>query len=996
MNKNTFYGGFRGVVMAMMLLISTVAFAQITATGNVVDEALGEPIIGASILEKGTSNGTITDFDGNFTLNVATGATLVISYMGYQTVEMPAKANMVINMKEDAVALTEVVAIGYGSQKKKEVTGAVASLKADDFNAGVKSSPVGLLQGKVAGLNISRQGSDPTNTGYNIQIRGFSSLGMGTGSSPLYIVDGVPVSNIDNIAPEEIASMDVLKDGSAAAIYGTRGTNGVIIITTKRSEAGGSECGKMSVEYNGYLSVSAPRTNTGMATADEYRNLYELSGGKVKPNVYDGGYSTDWMGEMMRPAALTHHHNVAISGSTKNFGYRGAVSYKDAQGIAKTSGRQEVMAKLAANQKTLEGWLELQYDFSYMYYKNNYQCGDFKQAATLNPTYPIYDENTTSGYFIPSGSGQSNPIASLYQKESYQTGNFFRGSVKATVNIKAVPGLKVNAFAAFEGGDNYSYYYCSQKFDTDKQAAGQATRNTDMSLNQLYEATVDYAGSWDNHNLVAVAGFSYQKFFSDGNYIANAGFPTDTYKYFSMGDGLTDKSQLNVSSYRGSNALAAAFARMNYNYDEKYLLSASLRYEGSTRFGENNKWGWFPAVSAGWRIAGEDFMRDQDWCNDLKLRAGFGITGNNLKDDLMSQQLLTNGGTFWYNGEWVTTYAVTQNKNPNLRWEKKFEYNLGVDYSFLDNRLYGALDLYYRDTKDLLWDYDVPTPPYQYPKYRANAGRIASKGIELAVSGVPVRTKDWEWTSTFTIAFNNNKILKLSDPSIGLNYSEMETGGVGENGMMGVNTQKIVEGQSVGVFYGYKVYGVTPEGDLLYYATDENGNLTYTSNAKKADYQVIGHAQPLFTYGWNNTIRWKNLDLTLFFRGVCGNDVLNVKRWAYAPQKTVGLNVFMKDIEALANGTGAYRQNELSDYYLEDGSYLKLDNITLGYTIPFKDNKYIQSIRVHATAENVFTLTSYSGIDPEINTADVWSAGIDATGFYPSVCNVLVGVGITL
>ncbi len=996
MNKNTFYYGLRGVMMAMMLCLSTSIFAQLTATGNVIDGVFGDPIIGASVLEKGTTNGIITDFDGNFTLEVSEGAILVISYMGYQTVEVPAKANLSITLQEDAVALTEVVAIGYGSQKKKEVTGSVASLKAEDFNAGVKSSPVGLLQGKVAGLNISRQGSDPTNTGYNIQIRGFSTLGKGTGSSPLYIVDGVPVSNIDNISPEEIASMDVLKDGSAAAIYGTRGTNGVIIITTKRSEAGQTDCGKMSVEYNGYLSVSAPRKDMGMATAEEYRNLYALSGGKIKPSIYKGDANTDWMSEMLRPAALTHHHNVAIQGSTKNFGYRGSVAYKDAQGIAKNSARQEVLAKIAANQKALDGWLDLQYDMSYMYYRNDYQCGDFKQAATLNPTYPVYDSTTESGYFLPSGSGQSNPIAGLNQKESYQTGNYFRGSVKASVNIKAVPGLKVNGFAAFEAGDNYNYSYTSQLYDTDKEGAGNASRNNNMNLNQLYEATIDYVGSWSGHNLVAIAGFSYQKFYYDGSNIDNAGFPTDTYKYYSMGDGLTDKSKLNVGSSRSTNALASAFGRVNYNYEERYLLSASVRYEGSSRFGVNNKWGWFPAVSAGWRIAGEEFMADQDWCNDLKLRFGFGITGNDLGQDLASQQLLTNGGTFWYNGQWVTSYAVQQNANPDLRWEKKYEYNIGIDYAFLDNRLYGSLDMYYRDTKDLLWEYDVPTPPYQFNKLLANCGEIVSKGIELAVTGVPVRINDWEWSSTFTIAFNDNKIVKLSDPELGLNYSEMLTGGVGENGIQGVNTQKIVEGQSVGAFYGYKFYGVNEKGDALYYATDANGNTTVTTNSAKADLQFIGNAQPLFTYGWNNTVRWKNLDLTLFFRGVYGNDVLNVKRWAYAPQKSVGANVFMKDVEALANGTGAYRQAEFSDYYLEDGSYLKLDNITLGYTIPFKDNKYIQSIRVHATAENVFTITKYSGLDPEVNTSDVWNAGIDGTGFYPSCCNVLVGLGIVL
>lgn len=992
----------RFVPTLAMLICTAGAFAQITVSG-IVKDAAGEPVIGGSIVEMGTTNGTVTDFDGNFELQVADGAQLQISYIGYQTQEVAAKAGapMVIVLQEDAFALGEVVAIGYGSQKKKEITGSVASLKAEDFNAGVKTNPVGLLQGKVAGLTISKQGGDPTSTGYNIQIRGFSTLGKGTGSSPLYIVDGVPVSNIDNIAPEEIASMDVLKDGSAAAIYGTRGTNGVIIITTKRGNSDATvECGKTTVEYSGYVSASMPRGKTGMATPEEYRNLETLSGGKVVPVIFAGDYNTDWMSEMMRSAAITHHHNLAISGNTKKFGYRGSVAFKDAQGVAKNSGRQEIIAKLAANQKALEGWLELQYDFSYMHYRNDYQCGDFKQAAILNPTYPVYDTSTASGYFLPSGSGQSNPIASLNQKESYQTGNYFRGSIKATVNIVPVPGLKINAFAAVEEGDNYSYYYCSQLYDTDKEEAGKSNRNTNMNVNQLYEATIDYAGSWNNHNLMAVAGFSYQKFFSDGSFIQNSGFPTDSYKYYSMGDGLADKSKLIATSYRSSNVLASTFIRANYNYDERYLLSASVRYEGSSRFGANNKWGWFPAASAGWRISGEDFMSGQDWCNDLKMRFGFGVTGNNLGSDLQSKPLLTNGGTFWYNGAWVTTYGVMQNANPDLRWEKKYEYNLGIDFSFLDNRLSGNIDLYYRDTKDLLWEYDVPTPPYQYNKLLANAGEIVSKGIELSITGIPVRVNDWEWATTWTMAFNNNKIVKLSDPDKGFNYSEMLCGGVGENGLMGVNTQKIVEGQSVGTFYGYKYRGINNKGNLVYekYTQEdyENGLCEKKDVGKTDKLQVIGHAQPLFTFGWNNVIRWKNLDITLFFRGNVGNDVLNVKRWAYGPQASQGLNVFMKDVEALANGTGCYRQGKFSDYYLEDGSFIKLDNITVGYTFPFKNNKYIQSIRLHATAENVFTITKYSGIDPDVNTSSVWDSGIDASGFYPSVCNVMIGLGIVL
>ena len=958
--------------------------------GVVVDE-LG-PVIGATVLEVGTTNGTATDMDGAFVLTVSSANAIVeVSCIGYGAKTFTASETPeTITLSEDAMFLEEAVAIGYGSQKKKEVTGSVASVKAEDFNAGVKTSPIGLLQGKVAGLNISRTTSDPTSTGFNVQIRGFSTLGKGTGSSPLYIVDGIPTDNIDNVPPEDIASMDVLKDGSAAAIYGTRGTNGVILITTKRGAHNADGNVQTNVEYNGYLSVSAPRLNTGFATAEEYRNLESISGGLVKPVIFDGDHNTNWMEAATKPAALTHNHNVAISGASSKFSYRASVNYKYAEGLAKNTDRNEISGRFAADQTALNGWLKLAYDMSYMHYKNNYDCGDFKQAATLNPTYPLMDESSVSGYFRPSGSGQSNPIMATDLKESNKTADEFRGSIKATIDIKAVPGLKLNAFAAIEGNNYSSYSYTSQKYDADLDAAGVASQNRDLNFKQLYEATVDYVGSWAGHSLTVVGGWSYQKFMYDGNWMTNKGFPTDFYKYYSMADGLTDKSKLNISSYRNSNVLAAAFARANYNYKEKYLVSLSLRAEGSSRFGENNKWGLFPAVSAGWRISGESFMQDAEWVNDLKVRFGFGVTGNNLGSDLQSKQLLTNGGAFWYKGEWINTYGINQNANPDLRWEKKYEYNLGIDFSFLDNRLYGSIDAYYRDTKDLLWEYDVPTPPFPYNKLLANCGEITSKGIEIAVTGVPVRRGNWTWATTLTMAFNNNRLNKLTGDvtlngeTYALSYSEMLCGGVGENGLMGVNTQKIVEGESVGTFYGYHVVGLNGKGGLVY-EKDENG---------KNKLQKIGSAQPVMTYGWNNTIRWKNLDLTLFFRGNVGNKILNVKRWAYGPQKSQGLNCFMYDVKKLAEGTGAYRQGVFSDYYLENGSFIKLDNITLGYTHKF-NNSYISSLRVFATAENVFTITSYSGTDPDVNTSDVWNPGIDPAGFYPSVCNVMVGLNLT-
>ena len=967
--------------------------AQSYEVKGVIEDSLG-PVIGATVLEQGTTNGTITDIDGAYTLKVSSADALVeISCIGYATQVFPASqvpAKLLI--EEDSVLLEDVIVIGYGSQKKKEVTSSVASVKAEDFNAGVKTNPMGLLQGKVAGLNISRQTSDPTSTGFSVQIRGFSTLDKGAGTSPLYIVDGVPVSNIDNISPDEIASMDVLKDGSAAAIYGTRGTNGVIIITTKRGE-NFNDVPVTHVEYAGYASASFRNGDLGMATPEEFINLNELSGGVITPTILrdeDGNpYMTDWMSEITRGAAITQSHNVAITGASSKFNYRASVSYKDAEGIARNNERNEVIAKIAASQKALDGWLNLAYDISYMKYRNDYFCGDFKMAAILNPTTPIYDPANENGYYKPQGTGLSNPVENMNQKESYQTGNYFRGSVKATLNVKPVAGLKLNAFAAFEEGDNNNYW-ANKTINTDLDGSGKAGRGNDNSMNKLFEITADYSRSFGKHNVAAVAGFSYQNFFYDGESIENKGFPTENMKYYQIGNGDAEKTYLKASSYRNSNTLIALFGRVNYNYADKYLVSASLRREGSSRFGANNKWGLFPAVSLGWRVAGEEFMEEVSSVNDLKLRLGFGVTGNNLGSDLKSVALLSNGGTFWYNGSYVNTYTVSQNVNPDLRWEKKYEYNFGVDFALLENRLSGSFDAYYRHTKDLLWDYEVPTPPYQYPTLLANAGVMDSYGVELSISAIPVKTDDFTWTTTPTLSYNHNVISRLSDPEKGFNYKQTTSGGVGENGIMNTNTQILIEGQSVGTFYGYKL--LTIKDGVWYYQTPAGG-VVDGAGAAEGYRQPLGNAQPWFTFGWDNSFRYKNFDATVFLRGVVGNKILNLTRWAYGPRPSAADNIFMKDVSK--TNTVLSNKEQFSDYYLEDGSYVKLDNITVGYTFKLKEKSLIDHLRVYVTGQNLATLTAYSGQDPEVNTTSVWSAGIDYCDFYPTVATVLFGVNIS-
>ena len=730
-----------------------------------------------------------------------------------------------------------------------------------------------------------------------------------------------------------------------------------------------------------------------MATPEVFITLSEHSGGVITPTILkdeDGNpYQTDWMSEVTRSAAITQSHNVAITGASSKFNYRASVSYKDAEGIACNNERNEVIAKIAASQKALDGWLNLAYDFSYMKYRNDYFCGDFKMAAILNPTTPIYDPANENGYYKPQGTGLSNPVENMNQKESYQTGNYFRGSVKATLNVKPVAGLKLNAFAAFEEGDNNNYW-ANKTINTDLDGSGKAGRGNDNSMNKLFEITADYSRSFGKHNVAAVAGFSYQNFFYDGESIENKGFPTESMKYYQIGNGDAEKTYLKASSYRNSNTLIALFGRVNYNYADKYLVSASLRREGSSRFGKNNKWGLFPAVSLGWRVAGEEFMEEVSSVNDLKLRLGFGVTGDNLGSDLKSVALLSNGGTFWYNGAYVNTYTVSQNVNPDLKWEKKYEYNLGVDFALLDNRLSGSFDTYYRHTKDLLWDYEVPTPPYQYPTLLANAGVMDSYGVELSISAIPVKTDDFTWITTPTLSYNHNVITRLSDPEKGFNYKQTTSGGVGENGIMNTNTQILIEGQSVGTFYGYKL--LTIKDGVWYYQTPAGGVID-SAGAAEGYRQPLGNAQPWFTFGWDNSFRYKNLDATVFFRGVVGNKILNLTRWAYGPRASAADNIFMKDVSK--TNTVLSNKEQFSDYYLEDGSYVKLDNITVGYTFKLKEKSLIDHLRVYVTGQNLATLTAYSGQDPEVNTTSVWSAGIDYCDFYPTVATVLFGVNIS-
>ena len=967
---------------ALALALTALAQNGYQVKGVVID-ALG-PVVGATVMEQGTTVGTSTGLDGDYTLTVSSAdATVEISCIGYasqtyKASELPAT----VTLSEDAVFLDDVVVIGYGSQKKKEVTGAVSSIKSEDFNAGVKTNPMGLLQGKVAGLNIIKTTSDPTSTGYNIQIRGFSTLDKGAGTSPLYIVDGVPVSNIDNISPDEIASMDVLKDGSAAAIYGTRGTNGVIIITTKRGD-NFSDVAHTRVEYSGYASASFRNGDLGMATPDEYRRLAELSDGMVKPAIFDGDYNTDWLKEVTRTAAIAHNHNVAIVGSAKKFNYRASINYKNAEGIARNTNRNEMIAKLAASQKALDGWLELQYDMSYMHYRNDYFCGDFKYASLLNPTYPIYDETTATGYYFPTETGAVNPVENMNRKESYGDGNYFRGSVKATVNIKPVTGLKVNAFGAIEEGDNRSFAY-NHGVNTDLSGSGTASRDNSMSYSRLLEITADYTKTFGSHNIALVGGFSWQNFLYDGSSISNKGFPTDDAKYYQIGNGDATKQYLNVSSYRNSNTLAALFFRANYNFKEKYLLSASIRREGSSRFGANHKWGWFPAVSAGWRVSGEPFMENVGWVDDLKVRLGFGVTGNNLASDLRSIEMLSNGGTFWYNGQYVYTYAVAQNVNPDLKWETTTTWNAGLDFGFLNNRISANFDTYYRKTTDLLNTVTIPVGTNFGSVLTRNIGSMKNYGIEFSINAKPIVTKDFTWDISYNISWNHNEITSLTeDAEDGYYIKTGETISRGNGTLIQANTV----GKPRNSFFVYQqVYdanGKPIEG--MYVDRNADGQINesdrYFYKSPAAD--VI--------MGFTTKFLYKKWDFSAAFYASLGNYVYydNLSNRASISASGLYSNSAFTNTnpEAVELGfTGLGTEYYLSDYFVRNASYLKCSNITVGYSFDNLLKDHFNG-RVFATVQNPFIITKYKGIDPEV------SSGVDKNP-YPRPLQFQIGLNL--
>lgn len=949
---------------------------QMSVSGRVIDAGSKTPLVGVSVVVEGTTRGVVTDEEGRYAIEVdGANSVLSFSYLGYvaQSIAVTNRTEINVELREDQESIDEVVVIGYGKTTKKEVTGSVSSLKSDDFNTGSFTNAAGLFQGKVAGLSVvNPNGGDP-NASYEILLRGANTLSAGQG--PLLIIDGVVGADIRNINFQEVESVDVLKDGSAAAIYGTRGTNGVIIITTKRARSGQTQ-----VEYDGQFSVQTVARRAEPLTAKEFEWVVNNYSPSSAGSLY--GAETDWFDEVTR-TPISHKHSLAISGGSEKFSHRTVVNVEQNQGLQRKNDAEKYLFKTNIHQTAFEGWLDL--DYNAYFSKRVYSPADysvFEQAFYHNPTEPVYDPTNTAsgGYFrVDNTMAYYNPVAMLNEREQKSRADDLGGSVRATLNILPVQGLKWDNFfsygqQSFESRDYKTRYYPS--------AIGQdgiATISNELSRDIQWESTLNYSRQFGRHSLQAVLGYTWQRGYYETSAMENNGFDTDDWGTDNIGSGSgLQNGQASMSSYKESNTYIALFGRVMYNYDERYLLSVSLRRDGSSRFGADNKWGWFPAVSLGWRISQEEFLRDAEWINELKLRAGYGVTGNQDFSNYQSLLLMKTSGRFYYNGKWINTYAPASNANPDLGWEKKAEWNVGVDFSVLDNRLSLTLDYYQRRTTDLLYTYQVPTPPYVYNEMFTNVGEIKNSGIEITLSGTPVRTKNLVWNSTLIFSRNTNKLVKFTNEEF--TDGEYKVGWL--NSPVAAYCQRLVEGESLGTFYGPRWLGVDEEGNDIY-ANSIAGSVPESA------WEKIGCAYPDFTLAWSNMFRiCKNLDLSFTLRASIGGDILNTYALYYENLSEFGLkNISSSWLDKRNTGGVMY-----SSKYIEDATYLKLDNLSLGYTFNFK-SKYIRSMRLSLTGQNLLCLTGYNGVDPEVSLSGI-TPGIENVSYYPSTTTFTVGVNL--
>lgn len=980
-------GMLKTLFSASLLLCSTAAMAQSQKSG-VIKDANGEPLIGVTVLEQGTSNGTVTDVNGRYTLKTTKpNAKLKVSYIGYESqVITPGQS---VTLSANDATLNEVVVVGYGTMRRKDVTSSITTVNAKDLDKGVYTDPAQMLQGKVAGLVISSSG-DP-NGSSSITLRGSSSLREGEAMQPYYVIDGIPGMDISMVAPDDIESIDVLRDATATAIYGSKAANGVIIITTKK----GTE-GKTNVSYNGYVAFDNALKTLDMASAAELRASGEV--------VEDEGANTDWQDEVLR-TGVSHSHNLSISGGNKQTKYIASLNYIDHDGVIRGTEMNRVNGRALITTKVLKDRLTLSAGINAMRGVHKGvpvgQNGESVLDAMnyYSPTNPVRNEDG-SWFKSDIGSQNYNPLSMINEDSNEFEWRRMQYIGKASLDI--IDGLVLNANYSYNSKQKvYSYYNSSLSQLPYGGTKGKAHRDTRLGHDQTFETYLNYDLTFAKvHKLSLMAGYSWEE------RVNNDGFGVSVYNFYN--DQLGFKNLAYGNFINGMSDVDSGveeivrnisfYGRANYSYDGKYLLQATVRRDGSSVFGANNRWGTFPSVSAAWNIAEESFMKDGIF-DQLKLRAGYGVSGNALGFGAYSAYTLfglNSGSSFTYNGVTYSKIEATQNGNKDLKWETTKMFNVGVDFAFLDSRLSGSIEFYNKKTSDLIWSYDVSTNIYPVGYMNANVGDITNTGIELTINAVPVKTKDFTWQTTVNLAHNKNKVDKLSNKKFSVDYKDWgdpNIGGISSNG----EVERIKEGESLGTFWTYEWAGYNEHGQSTYYVHDATtGERTgeVTTTPEKKDKTKVGCALPKVTYGWNNTLTYKKWALTAFFQGNIGNKIMNATRAHYSNKAllSAGKNVLadaLKDKYFTSDNTYYYP----SDRYLENGSFFRLSTLSLAYTFDNLDG-WLKSVQVYGTAKNVFTITGYKGLDPDINLGGL-EPGLDKREtFYPHTRSFILGVKV--
>lgn len=931
----------------LMLVVCQTLFAQTFVAKGVVTDSQREPLIGAYVKVENTKDGTVTDVNGNFSLKCNKDATIEISYIGYVTQKLKASADMNVMLENDAKMLDEtvVVGVGYGTMRKSDLTGSIASVQAKDLKQGVITSTEQMLQGKVAGLSVVQSSGSPE-AGSTLRLRGGTSLSASNG--PLIVVDGIAGVDFNSVQPSEIVSIDVLKDASAAAIYGSRGANGVVIVTTNRQ---GSDVEKRTMQYNGYVAFASVAKQLDMLSANQWR-------GYVRENnlggALDYGADTNWQKELLR-TAVTHSHNVNFSTTRKNNGFRASITYNSNEGVIKRNNMERLAGSFSGFQYGLNGHLRMEAGVNANFDKwNPIDSRIFERELNLNPTFPV--RNSDGSFAQLNGTNTENPVELNTNRTQDNKRHRFLGYGK--VELEIISGLKATANGSYEfqhtTGGLFKPTYAQMEGQSEK---GWAQRTYAEYTNRQIEAYLSYDKPFaEEHHLNAMAGYSFLDNINEGFGATRSGFETNAFGYNNLAAG-TDYRQTDVYSYKSKTKLISFFGRVNYNYAGRYMFTATVRRDGSSVFGANHKWGTFPSASLAWRISDEKFMENtRSWLDNLKLRVGYGVTGNQSGvSAYKSIAVLSASGASYYDSAsqtWKNSYVQAQNVNPDLKWESTAQWNVGLDFGFI-NRIHGTLEWYHKKTSDLLWTYPVPQPPYIVGTMLANVGTMVNRGVELTLGANILRTKDFTLNANASLSYNHQEITKLSNSTyqaVGLQAGSLHN----IRGLSNTYSQVIKEGYPAGTFWGPKCTGIDDDGKYIL-DKGEDGNGYY-----------LGSAMPKWNLGLSLSATYKDFDLSVAGYGMFGHKILNATRMQLFDASRLPAQNTLDDFIT----SGVKDNPTYSDYFIENGNFFRLQSVTLGYTIPKTKRLGFERIRLYVTGENLFCITGYKGTDPEVYVPD--------------------------